>query len=221
MAKIFLIEDDDALRRELSEVLEIQGFTVEVSGDFASAADEAVASNAECVILDLKLPGTSGQAICRDIRGKSNVFIIVLTSSESEFDEVTCMNLGADGYLTKPYSPAVLIAHIQSALRRGASGATVMLEHEGLTLDTARAQASFGQRSIELTKNELRILSLLLANPGCVITRQELMVELWESDSFVDDNTLTVNVNRLRGKLETLGLPPDSIKTKRGQGYSV
>lgn len=221
MAKIFLIEDDNALRHEVQEILEIQGFQVEACMHFPTVADEALASGADCVLLDLKLPGISGQAVCRSIRAHSNVPIIVLTSSESEFDEVTCMNLGADGYLTKPYSPAVLIAHIQSVLRRVASEPSRQLAHEGLSVDLARSTASFEGASVELTKNELRILALLLSNPGCVISRQELMLELWESDSFIDDNTLTVNVNRLRSKLESLGAPTDYVRTKRGQGYVV
>ena len=131
------------------------------------------------------------------------------------------MNLGADGYLTKPYSPAVLIAHIQSVLRRVSSAPSRTLAHDGLSVDLARSTVTFEGTSAELTKNELRILALLMSNPGCIISRQELMRELWESDSFIDDNTLTVNVNRLRTKLEELGVPSDYVRTKRGQGYSV
>ena len=221
MANIFLVEDDTSLRHEVQEILEIQGFRVTCCQHFPSAAEEALASEAECVLLDLKLPGTSGQAICRSLRARSNVPIIVLTSSESEFDEVTCMNLGADDYLTKPYSPAVLIAHIQSVLRRVSSAPSRTLAHDGLSVDLARSTVTFEGTSAELTKNELRILALLMSNPGCIISRQELMLELWESDSFIDDNTLTVNVNRLRTKLEELGVPSDYVRTKRGQGYSV
>lgn len=221
MTNIFLVEDDTSLRHEVQEILEIQGFHVTCCTNFPAAAEEALACHADCVLLDLKLPGTSGQAICRGIRSRSAVPVVVLTSSESEFDEVTCMNLGADGYLTKPYSPAVLVAHIQSVLRRANSAPSRVLFHNGLSVDLARSTATFGESSAELTKNELRILALLMANPGCIISRQELMLELWESDSFIDDNTLTVNVNRLRAKLEELGVPTDYVRTKRGQGYSV
>lgn len=221
MSRIYIIEDDEALRTELAHLLELQGFSVACCTSFGTAAAQALAAGPDCVVLDLKLPGTDGHGICRDIRARSDVPIIMLTSSESEFDEVMGMNLGADDYVTKPYSPAVLIAHIQSVLRRVASEPSRQLAHEGLSVDLARSTVSFEGASVELTKNELRILALLLSNPGCVISRQELMLELWESDSFIDDNTLTVNVNRLRSKLESLGVPADYVRTKRGQGYVV
>lgn len=221
MMRIFLIEDDCSLRRELTNVLDIQGFKVESITDFSNAAKQALASKPDCVLLDLTLPGTSGQSICRDIRAKSDVPIIILTSSDSEFDEVTCLNLGADSYLTKPYSPAILLAHIQSVLRRSKAETSRIFAHKGVSVDLAKSAVTYKGKEVELTKNELRILALLIANPDCIITRQEIMLELWESDTFIDDNTLTVNVNRLRSKLESIGIPAEFVKTKRGQGYLV
>lgn len=222
MSRIYIIEDDEALRRELAHLLELQGFSVACCTAFGTAAAEAVAARPDCVVLDLKLPGTDGHAICRDIRSRSDVPIIMLTSSESEFDEVMGMNLGADDYVTKPYSPAVLIARIQSAIRRSASGRDeLVIEHEGVRLNVGAGTVSFGGRSTELTRNELKILHILMRNAGMVISRQEIMCELWESDAFIDDNTLTVNVNRLRKTLGSLGVPDDFLSTRRGQGYLI
>lgn len=231
--KIYIIEDDASLRDELSQLLELQGFAVEAfrpsldaagvaaSAGFAAASDEAVASNAHCVLLDLKLPGASGHAICKDIRAKSDVSIIVLTSSESEFDEVMAMNLGADDYATKPYSPAVLIAHIQSALRRRNASFAPQITHGGVALDIGTCKVSFEGESVDLTRNEIQILRMLMESPGIVLTRSEIMCALWESDAFVDDNTLTVNINRLRKKLSVIGVSQDYLVTHRGIGYSI
>lgn len=222
MSRIYIIEDDEALRRELAHLLELQGFSVACCADFGTAAPDAVAARPDCVVLDLRLPGTDGHAICRDIRSRSDVPIIMLTSSESEFDEVMGMNLGADDYVTKPYSPAVLIARIQSAIRRSAGGRDeLVIEHKGVRLNVGAGTVSFGDGSTELTRNELRILHILMRNAGMVISRQEIMCELWESDAFIDDNTLTVNVNRLRKTLGSLGVPDGFLSTRRGQGYLV
>ncbi|MCI8468725.1 MAG: response regulator transcription factor [Eggerthellaceae bacterium] len=222
MSRIYIIEDDEALRTELGHLLELQGFDVSWCSTFATAASDAVAARPDCVVLDLKLPGTDGHSICRDIRARSDVPIIMLTSSESEFDEVMGMNLGADDFVTKPYSPAVLIARIQSAIRRSSGGRDeLVIEHGGVALNVGAGTVSYQGRSTELTRNEQKILHILMRNPGLVITRQEIMCELWESDAFIDDNTLTVNVNRLRKTLASLGVPDDFLTTRRGQGYML
>lgn len=177
---------------------------------------------ADCIVLDLKLPGADGHSICRDIRAKSSVPILMPTSSESEFDEVMAMNLGADDYVTKPYRPAVLLAHLQALLRRSTSPAAGMtILHKGVTLNMGAGTVEFQGRTAELTRNELRILQTLMRNPGVVVPRSEIMCALWESDAFIDDNTLTVNVNRLRKTLGALGVPEDFLTTRRGVGYAV
>ena len=220
--RIYIIEDDAALRTELAHLLELSGFEALGCTQFANAASLALAANPDCVVLDLKLPGTDGHTICRDIRAASSVPIIMLTSSNSEFDEVMGMNLGADDYICKPYSPAVLIAHIQSLLRRSAQRAAgLKIERKGVTLDVGAGEVLYNGKSAELTRNELKILHILMRNPGLVITRAEIMCDLWESDAFIDDNTLTVNVNRLRKTLASLGVPDDFLVTRRGQGYMV
>ncbi len=221
MAKIHVIEDDASLCAELERLLDLQGFDSTHAEDFSRAAEEALAAEADCVVLDLKLPGADGHQICRDIRAASTVPIIMLTSSESEFDEVMALSLGADDYVTKPYRPATLLARIQGILRRADAAAQPLLTHGGITLDEAAGSVSFDGRTAELTRNELKILQLLMRNAGKVVSRQQLMVHLWESDSFIDDNTLTVNVNRLRKKLEELGAGAEAVKTRRGIGYSL
>lgn len=220
MAKIHVIEDDEALRTELERLLDLQGFASTHAEDFPHAAEEALSQEPDCIVVDLKLPGADGHQICRDIRAASDVPLIMLTSSESEFDEVMALGLGADDFITKPYRPATLIARIQGLLRR-ANAAMPLLQHAGFTLDEAAGTLSFGDRTTELTRNELKILQLLMRNAGKVVSRQQLMVHLWESDAFIDDNTLTVNVNRLRKKLEELGAGEDAIKTRRGIGYAL
>ncbi|MCI9629120.1 MAG: response regulator transcription factor [Eggerthellaceae bacterium] len=220
--RIFMIEDDSALREELAHLLELAGFMpIGITERFEEAPQKALEANVDCVVVDLKLPNTDGHAICRAIREKSDVPIIVLTSSESEFDEVMAMNLGADDYIVKPYRPAVLLAHIQALLRRKAPGASILMSHKGVQLDLGAGVVSFDEKSAELTRNEQRILQILMKNPGTVVPRSEIMCALWESDSFIDDNTLTVNVNRLRKTLSSLGVPDEFLVTRRGLGYSV
>lgn len=222
MAHIFIVEDDESLREELKLLLELQNFTVQISVAFDTIVDEILAAGVDCVILDLKLPGKGGHAVCRDLRQKSDTPIIMLTSSDSEFDEVMSMNLGADDYVTKPYNPAVLLARLQSVLRRShLPEQQSRITHKQVTLDSAKSLIEYEGKTSELTRNEFRIFRMLMENRGCIISRQDLMVELWESDAFIDDNTLTVNINRLRKNLSSLGVADDFLITRRGQGYMV
>ena len=217
---IYLIEDDAALRSELARVLGFQGYTVEVCTQFSHAVEQALNFAPDAVIADLRLPETDGLDICRKLREKSDVPLLVLTSSDSEFDEVTALRSGADDYLTKPYSPAVLLAHVERLLQRAAGSQAPALEYAGVAVDAARSEVRYNGQVASLSRNELRILSALVQARGAIVSRQELMFELWQSDEFIDDNTLTVNVNRLRRALQRLGAPEDFLKTHRGQGYS-
>ncbi|MBQ9004695.1 MAG: response regulator transcription factor [Eggerthellaceae bacterium] len=221
MGRIFVIEDDGSLRRELANVLQLDGHEVCECADFARGAEEVLAASPDAVILDLKLPGADGLGICRGIRGSSEVPILVLTSSDAEFDEVMSMKLGADDYLAKPYRPAVLLAHVARLLQRANSAGASRIEFAGIALDMARATASCAGNEIGLTRNEACVLAALIRARGAIVSRQELMRALWETDAFVDDNTLTVNVNRLRRALERAGAPDGVLKTHRGQGYSL
>ena len=221
MPKIYVIEDDEAIRGELLRLLEREGYETGACEDFSRASELALAAGPDLVLLDLTLPGTDGQLVCRELRGASSVPIIVLTSRTTEADEVVAMTLGADDFVPKPYSPRVLLARIAALLRRsGGSAARSVLEHNGVTLDLSRSLASSASGSVELTKNEVRILALLMRRAGTIVSREDLMRELWDSEAFVDDNTLTVNVNRLRGALAKIGVERFLV-THRGQGYSA
>ena len=214
MALIYIVEDDEPIRRELIDILARAGFEVEACESFEHVSRDILAAAPDLVLLDLTLP---------EVRRESEVPIIVLTSRTTEIDEVMAMTLGADDFVPKPYSARVLVARINALLRRtAAAGERSTLVHKGLELDLARSMVTNMQTgtSTELTKNELRILSLLLSRAGKIVSRSAIMQDLWDSDAFVDDNTLTVNINRLRTTLEKIGIK-GYLTTHRGQGYSV
>jgi DNA-binding response OmpR family regulator len=221
MYNILIIEDDKVLRRELGTVLEKRGYAVITTDDFEHVVEFALSQNPHLILLDLNLPFYDGHYLCREIRRCSNIPIIVVTSSESETDELMSLNLGADQFVTKPYNTHILLAKIAALLSRvyemGVSGP---LRFGELTLDAGRGTLFFRGNSAELTRNELRILQLLMENQGRIVSRDEIMNALWQSDAFIDDNTLTVNINRLRRKLDALGAK-ELLKTRRGQGYSL
>lgn len=221
MPLIYIVEDDDSLRRELCTLLELEGIESIACKDFLHAADEIVRISPDCAIIDAGLPGIDGRVIARKVREHSQVPLIMLTCLDSDFDEVMAMNSGIDDYLTKPYRPAVLIAHIHAALRRAGNAEKHLLDHKGVTLDAETGRVSFDGKTTELSRNEARILGMLMRNAGTVLSRSEIMCELWDSDAFVDDNTLTVNINRVRRALNSLGVPEGYIVTRRGEGYVV
>lgn len=224
MAHIFVVEDDAAIRNEVIEVLERQGFEVSYCLMFDRVVEDVLAADPDLVLLDLTLPGTDGQLICRELRQQSDIPVIVLTSRVTEVDEVMSMTMGADDFIPKPYRARVLVARIQALLRRaqGAGDDGHLLEHNGLALDLSRSLAVSEKTgaSVELTKNEMRVLSLLMSHAGTIVSREAIMRDLWDSDAFVDDNTLTVNINRLRTTLEKIGVT-GYLSTHRGRGYSV
>lgn len=223
MPDIYIVEDDVTLRDELAKLLELNGYTAHTCSDFSKATAEAQALAPDCVILDLKLPGADGQSICRDISASSNVPIIVLTSVSDEFTEVMCLNLGAHDFVTKPYRPAVLLARMSALIKRASvsDSDSSKIEHKGVTLNLGTSEVSYDGQVAQLTRNEQRILSLLMRSAGTIISRQEIMCDLWESDAFVDDNTLTVNINRLRHTLAGIGIPTEFLQTRRSLGYVI
>ena len=221
MPLVYVVEDDAAIRGELIEVLERNGLETAACETFDHVVEDIQAAHPDVVLLDLTLPGTDGQFICRELRSVSDVPIMVLTSRVTEIDEVLSMNMGADDLIPKPYRARVLVARIQALLRRAAGvSERKQLEHNGLTLDLSRSTASVGNKQVELTKNEMRILALLISRAGTIVSREAIMRDLWDSDAFVDDNTLTVNINRLRSTLEKIGVT-GYLTTHRGRGYSV
>lgn len=217
--KIFIIEDDEKIRNELCTFLNKYGYEATYSLDFEHVIDEVLREKYHLILLDINLPFFDGYHICREIRKKSSVPIIVVTSRESEVDELMSMNLGADDFITKPYNTQILLARISSLLRRTYNNQELeILEYNNLQLDLSKSEVEYKNNKIELSKNESKILYVLIKNKEKIVSRNDIIEALWESDEFVDDNTLTVNINRLRKKLEEIGAV-DFLKTKRGLGY--
>ena len=221
MYRIFIVEDDKKISRELSQLLNKYGYECRVAEGFENVVKDIADSQSDLVLLDINLPMYDGFHICRELRKQSDIPIIIVTSRDSEIDELMSMNLGADDFVTKPYNTQILIARIDAVLKRvHGSGMKNEMSHNGLGLNIAKGSMEFAGNSVDLTKNELHILMLLMKNAGQIVTRDELIDALWQTDEFIDDNTLTVNVTRLRSKLAELGLD-DFIVTRRGQGYTV
>lgn len=217
--KIYIIEDDSVLRQELAEFLEGCGFQCEYSDNFANITELVLDSNPDLVLLDINLPYQDGYYICGEIRRQSKVPIIIVTSRSTDMDELMSMNLGADDFITKPYNTQILLARISSIFRRLKEYENERhFESNSMVFYPEKSMVEFNGENLELTKNERHILLLLFQRKGEVVSRNALMEELWQSDEFVDENTLTVNVNRLRRKLDSVGIE-DLIKTRRGQGY--
>ncbi len=217
--KIFIIEDDEKIRNEWCTFLNKYGYEAIYSLDFEHVIDEVLREKYHLILLDINLPFFDGYHICREIRKKSSVPIIVVTSRDSEVDELMSMNLGADDFITKPYNTQILLARISSLLRRTYNNQeSEILEYNNLQLDLSKSEVKYKDNKIELSKNESKILYVLIKNKEKIVSRNDIIEALWESDEFVDDNTLTVNINRLRKKLEEIGAI-DFLKTKRGLGY--
>ena len=221
MERIFIVEDEPRLREELGSVLEKNGYECILAEQFEQITEDIVKAAPDLVLLDLGLPVYDGFYICRKLRQVSEVPVIVVTSSDSDMDELMSLNLGADDVITKPYNIHILLAHIAAVLVRshGRKG-SLMMTHKGLTLDIGKSRAVHKEQSVDLTKNELGILRCLMEHKGTIVSRDELIQELWEMEEFVEDSTLTVNINRLRKKLADVGIS-DYLTTKRGQGYMV
>ena len=220
MYKIVIVEDDVDIREELCSFLQKYGYEVTAPTDFQNIINIIQKENANLIILDINLPAFDGYYICREIRKTSEVPIIIVTSRDSELDELMSMNIGADDFITKPYNTQILLARINSILKRSYGNFQEVLVHNGISLNLSNASLSFENNTIELTKNELKILAFLLKNKGNIVSRDSLMEYLWNSDYFVDDSTLTVNITRLRKKLEDIGIE-NLIQTKRGLGYII
>lgn len=220
--KIFLAEDEERMRTELQQLLQKNGFACDAATAFRSLPEQILRSDADLILLDLNLPELDGLTVLRTVRAESDVPVLILTSRDSEIDELMGMHLGADDFMTKPFNAQILVARIESILRRTArqSDAGSILSGEGLTLDLLRGTVAGPAGSVELSKNEQTILGLLLRRRGEIVPREDLIDALWQSDTFVDDNTLSVNVARLRQQLNQVGAA-GVIKTRRGQGYQL
>lgn len=217
--KIFIIEDEEKIRRELGTFLNRYGYDIITSDNFENIVEEALEAEPNLILLDINLPYYDGYYICREIRKTSSVPIIVVTSRDSDMDELMSMNLGADDFITKPYNTEILLARIASIIRRTyRSNDMEIFACRGLKYNLSTSEIEFDDKKQELTKNESKILYTLIKSKEKIVSRDELMKCLWQSDEFVDDNTLTVNINRLRKKLDEIGAV-GYLQTKRGQGY--
>lgn len=219
MEKIIIIEDDEKIREELKNFLANYNYEVIVMTEFENIVRDTLNEKPHIVLLDINLPIYDGYYICREIRKKSDVPIIVVTSRDTDMDELMSMNLGADDFITKPYNTQILLAHISSILKRAYKKSVLeVINYKKLELDLSKNSICFDNKELELTKNEFKILNCLMKKQGSIVSRGDLMDYLWDLDVFIDDNTLTVNINRLRKKLETINCK-DYIQTRRGIGY--
>lgn len=220
MKKILIVEDDQKLRNELKIFLKKNGYEALTIEKFDNSIQDILDKKADLILLDINLPYLDGEYICKEIRKISDVPIIIVTSRDSEIDELISLNNGADQYVTKPYNIQILLAKIAGLLKRSESTATNQnkINCKDFILNISKSIIEKEEKPIELTKNELKILHFLVLKKGQIVSRDEIINYLWDSESFIDDNTLTVNMTRLRNKLEEIGLK-NIIETKRGQGY--
>ena len=222
MYKIFMVEDDEIILRSIREHLQAWNYDVCCVEDFSNVVAEFVRFDPQLVLMDITLPFFNGYHWCSEIRKISKVPVIFLSSAADNMNIVMAVNMGADDFIPKPFDLEVLTVKIQAMLRRSYdfAGTGSMLEHKGAILNLNETTLTYQEQKIELTKNEFRILEILMENKEKVVSRETLMTKLWESDNYVDENTLSVNVNRLRKKLEALGLE-EFILTKKGIGYRL
>ena len=221
MPQIMIIEDDPAIREELTLLLENEGYTPLVITRFTDIPAQAAQEHPDLILLDIGLPGKDGFSLCAALRKVVPAPIIFVTSRDAGADEVRALSLGGDDYITKPYSVPVLLARIKAVLRRsGGPEQADLLEAGELRLSLTKGVVSSGRKAVELSRNELQILACLMVHTGQIVSRADLIDALWDSQIYIDDNTLSVNMTRLRGKLAQIGLP-DAIKTRRGMGYQL
>lgn len=220
MQTILIVEDEEKIREELKNFLINNGYKVETITNFENTENEILKTNVDLVLLDINIPNQNGMYLCKEIRKKLKTPIIIVTSRNNEMDELLCMNYGADDFIAKPYNPLVLLAHIEAVLKRFAPDLDKAITFKNIKVIPAKSVIKTENEEIELSKNELKILTYLLDKQGTIVSRYELMDYLWNSEVFIDDNTLTVNMTRLRKKLEDIGLD-NVIETRRGQGYII
>lgn len=220
MQKILIVEDDEKLRDELEIFLKNNGYQAESLKSFENTLNNILEINPDLLLLDINLPGADGEFLCKEIRKKSNMPIIIVTSRDNEIDELLSINNGADHYITKPFNIHILLAKISSLLRRTnmITENSDIIDAKDFVLNINKSTIQKGEKCIGLTKNEFRILKYLVQNRDKIVTREEIMECLWESEDFIGDSTLTVNITRVRNKLEELELK-ELLETKRGQGY--
>jgi two-component system, OmpR family, response regulator RegX3 len=222
VTRILVVEDEDSFSDPLSYLLRREGYDVAVADDGTEALDEFDRNGADLVLLDLMLPGLSGTEVCRQLRARSNVPVIMLTAKDSEIDKVVGLELGADDYVTKPYSSRELVARVRAVLRRGAEPEALVpstVEAGPVRMDVERHVVTVNNQVVAMPLKEFELLEILLRNAGRVLTRMQLIDRVWGSDYVGDTKTLDVHVKRLRGKIEPDPAQPRHLVTVRGLGY--
>lgn len=216
---ILIVEDEQKLRDELKKFLENNGYKVDTIIDFNDVYNYIINHNFDLILMDINLPNINGEKLTKDIRKVVNTPIIIVTSRNTDIDELLSLNYGADDFITKPYNPQILLARIERILMRKENTST-LVKYKNLNVDVYKSIMFNDTKTIDLSGNEIKILTYLLKNQGKIVSRDDIMSYLWDNNDFVDDNTLTVNINRLRNKLDDMGYI-DMIVTKRGQGYII
>lgn len=217
MKKIQIIEDDLSIANELKELLENAEYEAVIVTDFSNALAEINKENADLILLDINIPKLNGELLLQQLRKESNTPVIMVTSKNSEVDEVLSISYGADDYITKPYNPTILLLRIGAVLKRSERKLEKLTYHN-LEIIPQKGIIKQQEKEIVLTKNEMIIFLYLLQNQGKIVTRDELMTDLWNNDEYINDNALTVNISRLRAKLKEIGYE-DVVETRKGQGY--
>lgn len=224
MQRILIIEDEELMRQGLAELLQSSGYEpislaleTNLTPSLESLTEQILQKQPHLTLLDINLPGINGEMLLKTLRTKSNTPVIMVTSSSVEMDEVLSMSYGADGYVTKPYNPQVLLLRIAAVLKR-AEGSSGPIKYRDLEIDLARGVMKNPTKRILLTKNEMIIIGHLLKHQGEIVTRDALMTDLWNNHEYINDNALTVNISRVRAKMATLG-NHDAIETRKGLGY--
>ena len=217
MRRVLIIEDDLSICNELKELLDNAGYEGIILNSFENSYEEFLNMKPDLVLLDINIPKINGELLLQKIRKESNVPIIMVTSKNSESDEVLSMSYGADDYITKPYNPTILLLRINAIFKRMENQSDV-LNYRDLKIIPKRGVIKNDEEEILLTKNEMLIFTYLLTKKGNIVTRDELMTDLWNNDEYINDNALTVNISRLRSKLKEIGYE-DAIETRKGQGY--
>lgn len=222
MKEILLVEDNFDLAKEIAINLEKWGMQVEGIDDFSNILEEVIKKQPKLVIMDVNLPYYDGFYWCQRIREVLKIPILFLSSRDSNMDLIMGIHNGGDDYITKPFDIQVLVAKINALLRRAYQYADsgALLYYNDAVLDTEKCELRYKGRTLELTKNEIKVLTLLIHNKGKVVSREKIMMSLWNMDEFISDNTLTVNITRLRSKMKEIGLG-EAVKTKRGIGYMI
>lgn len=219
MKKIFIVEDDKSICMELVEILENEGYAASYLTDFEHSKEEILTAGADLILMDINIPGINGRNLLKEIRKESDIPVIMVTSRTSEMDEVLSMSYGADDYITKPYNPTILLLRIAAVLKR-MEGNQNAASYRGAEVNFSKGTIRLGEKEQVLTKNEMIIFQRLLSSKDKIVSRDEIMTDLWDNEEYVNDNALTVNISRLRTKLAELGLP-DAIETRKKQGYRL